>query len=665
MADEEVVAILDAGAQYGKLIDRRVRELSVKTELYPINVDPEKIRSKNLKAIIISGGPNSVYSADAPAFDARIFELGVPVLGICYGMQLANKVFGGTVSSSDEREDGQYQISVESDSPLFIGMDAEQQVLLTHGDSIANVADGFRVIAKHGGIIAGIENQSKNIYAVQFHPEVNLSINGTTMFRNFLFNISKLQGGYSIDDREALCIKQLKDTVGDKKVLVLVSGGVDSSVCAALLHKAIGPERVIALHVNNGFMRKNESTIVEQSLQRLGLPLTVVDASEQFYNGTTTADPKATHGPGVKMTTLLKETSDPETKRRIIGDTFVQVAEDMILSLNIKPEDIYLAQGTLRPDLIESASKLASTKADAIKTHHNDTQLVRALREAGRVVEPLKEYHKDEVRALGRTLGLAEDLVARQPFPGPGLAIRVICSLAPHFGNHFEETNDILKYLSHGDKGSLSAQAVQKIDEATQNQTCLKELGNFCATTLPVLTVGVQGDGRTYSYAVAVTCEAKDTPWDALLKFAKLVPRICHKVNRVVYVWGPLVKGPITRITPTLLTPDVLEQLREGDSAVNAELFTSKLNTSIAQVPVISVPIDLDYVGDGDVTKQRMTVIRTFMTSDFMTGVPARPGADLPLDSLATMVRQCSAVEGISRVGFDLTAKPPGTTEWE
>eukprot|EP00039_Didymoeca_costata_P011064 m.152101 g.152101 ORF g.152101 m.152101 type:complete len:485 (+) comp15050_c0_seq2:168-1622(+) len=408
----EAVAILDAGAQYGKLIDRRVRELNVCTELFPLDTPAEELAAGNFKAIIISGGPQNISQSSIDSNYRKIFELGVPVLGLCFGMQLANSVFGGTIVRGAEREDGQHDITVDTTSDLFNGLDELQPVLLTHGDSVDQLAPGFRITARHGSIISGIEDASRKIYAVQFHPEVNLTVNGAKMFQNFLFNIAKCSGSYTIDTREDKCIQEIKDVVGDKKVLVLVSGGVDSAVCAALLNKALGTEKVIALHINNGFMRKDESALVMTSLERLGLNIDMVDASEAFYNG-------RTHFKGsTELSKPLKEAYEPELKRNIIGDTFMQVANDAVNKLNLSPSEVYLGQGTLRPDLIESASKLASTQADAIKTHHNDTALVRKLRDEGRVVEPLKDYHKDEVRSLGRMLGLPDDLVDRQPFPG-------------------------------------------------------------------------------------------------------------------------------------------------------------------------------------------------------------------------------------------------------
>jgi GMP synthase (glutamine-hydrolysing) len=271
------------------------------------------------------------------------------------------------------------------------------------------------------------------------------------------------------------------------------------------------------------------------------------------------------------------------------------------------------------------------------------------------------------VRALGRSLGLAEDLVARQPFPGPGLAIRVMCAETPAFGDGFEHTNAMLRFLATGEAGVLQQEEIDRLKRAKEVHGCIAALGDFAATTLPVRTVGVQGDGRTYSYAVAVSCAAARPPWQALLDFAKLVPRLCHKVNRVVFAWGALAAGPIERITPTHLTLDVLDQLREADAVVNELLVKHDLVTKVAQVPVVSVPVDLDAAPGvvGDVTTNRSIVIRTFLTTDFMTGVPATPDKDVPEAVLDTMRERILAVDGITRVMYDLTAKPPGTTEWE
>ncbi|KHJ79328.1 GMP synthase protein [Oesophagostomum dentatum] len=390
--------------------------------MFPLKAKAQDILSKGkFKAIIISGGPNSVYEEGAPQIDEEIFNCGLPVLGICYGFQMLNKCHGGSVTKEQVREDGQCTIRLDTSSELFNGLSENEQVLLTHGDSVteATVAPGFKVIASSGGHVAGIACSEKRLYGVQFHPEVDLTTNGRKIFNNFLFRIAGCSGGYTLTSREQMCIDEIQKTVGDKKVLVLVSGGVDSTVCAALLNRALGRQRVTAIHIDNGFMRKDESDRVVKSLKAIDLPVHREYAGLTFMVGTLS---------GKSESEPLDRTADPEKKRQIIGNTFIRVKDRVMEELKLKKEDYFLAQGTLRPDLIESASELASGHADIIKTHHNDTALVRALRASGRVIEPLKDFHKDEVRELGRSLGLPDDIVDRQPFPGPGLAIRIICA---------------------------------------------------------------------------------------------------------------------------------------------------------------------------------------------------------------------------------------------
>lgn len=303
---------------------------------------------------------------------------------------------------------------------LSRGLDKTQTVLLTHGDSIDKIAENFRPIAQSGPFCAGIYNEKLRLYGVQFHPEVDLTQNGRTMLKNFLFDVCGLTGNFTMQGREQECVRYcdfynnaslfciicnqcryIRETVGDNKVLVLVSGGVDSTVCAALLHKALRQDQIIAIHIDNGFMRKNESTKVHHSLQKVGLNLRVVNAARSFYGGTTIVPiDKRENNTRTKTTKMLCMTSDPEEKRKIIGDVFVKISDEIVSDLNLKAEEVFLAQGTLRPDLIESASSLASNKADVIKTHHNDSELIRKLRLQGRVVEPLKDFHKDEVRVV-------------------------------------------------------------------------------------------------------------------------------------------------------------------------------------------------------------------------------------------------------------------------
>ena len=388
----EVVAILDAGAQYAKVIDRRVRELCVECELLPLDIDPSKLTG--YAAIIISGGPQSVYDADAPKYDPKLFSLGLPILGICYGMQLMNNVHGGTVARKEKREDGQFEIDLADGCALFKGLGKRTQVLLTHGDSIDKVPDGFRVVATSGDITAAIESVERKMYGVQFHPEVDLSVEGGEMISNFLLGVCGLSGSFSMQSRQQTAIEYIRSNVADhQKVLCLVSGGVDSAVCAALLNKALGAERIINLHIDHGFMRHEESSGVQVALREVGVDIEgQTDFATDFATSTTEINGKTT--PPLAVNT------SPEEKRKIIGDTFMRVTEAMCAERGLTAENVVLAQGTLRPDLIESGgAAIGANAAAVIKTHHNDTALVRQLRDAGRIIEPLRDYHKDEVRA--------------------------------------------------------------------------------------------------------------------------------------------------------------------------------------------------------------------------------------------------------------------------
>jgi len=733
MSSHELVAILDAGSQYGKVIDRRVRELNVETELLPITTSADSLRSK-YKAVIISGGPQSVYDPSAPLVDSHIFELGVPVLGICYGMQLMSFQNGRQVGKKTSREDGQFWIDVDTSSALYANLEAQQSVLLTHGDTVFEAPEGWKVTAKSGSLIASIENPSKRLYGVQFHPEVDLTVHGVAMFRNFLFGICGLSASFTLKDRKATAVEYIRSKVGpEAKVLVLVSGGVDSSVCAALCTLALGPDRVHALHICNGFMRKNESARVKEALARLNLNLQVVDASETFYAATT----KITRPDGTTyFTESLDTTINPEEKRKIIGDTFMHVAQAEIARLGLKAESTFLAQGTLRPDLIESASHSVSKAAEVIKTHHNDTDLVRELRRKGHVIEPLADYHKDEVRALGRSLGLPDDLVSRHPFPGPGLAIRIICCDEKPSGGldeEFHATNAKLHHLlqefnpdddlsststpTTNTSGSAPAELAELREDEREVLRRLIRTRHVSALLLPLKTVGVQGDGRSYKFACALSSDRVNigaeekatkqpahhqdhhqghhhqshqshhpshqipTPqqqqqqhdvdddffnphdWNDLFSLAKLLPKIYHNINRVVYVFGKRVTQPITQLTPTKLTKDVIEQLQEADDTINQVFIERDQLKNMSQAPIILVPVAFD--NREEEQQKRSVAIRTLITNDFMTGHAAIPGQHIDADALLECVRRCSKIQGISRVLYDLTSKPPATTEWE
>jgi len=618
----EKIAILDAGSQYGKVIDRRVRELRCESEILPLNT-PVTILKESYQGIIISGGPNSFQDKDAPMCDSALLDCEIPILGICYGMQWLSIMYGGQVKGENIREDGQIEVELDVSSPLFEGLDKKQKVLLTHGDCVQDLPECLNVLGRSPNHITALKHKKKPFFGVQFHPEVDLTLNGKKMLENFLFKICKFSGSFKIEDRLTKAVREIQAQVQGKEVVVLASGGVDSTVCCALLYNALGKEKVHAIHINNGFMRMNEDVLVKEALENIGFKLQVVDASDDFFNGVTQINSETTPP--------LKQVVNPEVKRKIIGDTFMRVIMKEIENLGLK--QFFLAQGTLRPDLIESASLLASSKADVIKTHHNDTALVREQRKAGLIIEPLKDYHKDEVRQLGRLLGLPENIVGRHPFPGPGLAIRILCLDEPFITKEFELIQ-------------------KKINE-------MAGICNLKAQLLPIKSVGVQGDGRSYSYVAALSGKQD---WEVLFNLAREIPKNVHQINRIVYVFGDFDEKNIST-TKTLLDKETVAQLKNADFLANGLLFQLKAGEvmkRISQIPIVLIPISFEKPGD------RSIVLRPFITNDFMTGVAAIPNIDISGDALNEIAKEVTGkCKGISRVLLDLTSKPPGTTEWE
>ena len=494
----ETVLIIDFGGQYKELIARRVRELHVYSEIKPYSISMEEIEKISPIGIILTGGPNSVYAENAPVCSVDFEKVGVPVLGICYGMQFLADKFGGKVVSCETSEYGKTQCVIDNtESPLFKGLEVNQTVLMSHTDKVSvDLPDGFKALAHTEHCeVAAFANTAKRIYAVQFHPETESTDNGLKMLENFVCGVCRASRDFSIDNYINEQIELVRKTVGDKKVILGLSGGVDSSVCAALLSKAIG-DNLICIYIDHGFMRKNESDEIEKVFSGFDLNFVHVDARERFVS-------------------KLKGVSDPETKRKLIGAEFVRAFED---ESNRYSDAEFLAQGTIYPDVVESGAN----KSAVIKSHHNVGGLPKDIRFKG-VVEPLRRLFKDEVRAVGRALGLPDVIVNRQPFPGPGLAIRVIGDVTHEKLDTLRDADAIFRYEM--DKASVKADQYFVVLTNTQS-------------------VGVMGDFRTYDYTVALravrtndfmTCEIAEIPYSVLKTVSTRITNEVKGINRVVY----------------------------------------------------------------------------------------------------------------------------------
>ena len=607
MSRKGAIIVLDFGGQYAHLIASRVRRFGYFSEILPAETDVKDLKSA--AGIILSGGPQSVYEAGSPQADPEILKLGIPILGLCYGHQWIAQIAGGTVQPGAVKEYGKTPIELGK-SILFKNVPPSSVVWMSHGDEVKELPPPeyghFKTIASSSSCkIAGMADEEKKIFGLQFHIEVAHTEHGLTILRNFV-DLCKPEP-WSVESYAKHVGEQIKSEAGDKKVFMLVSGGVDSSVAFMLLNKVLGKERVQGLLIDTGLMRKNEIKAVRDAFGKLGIDnLEVVDASEEFFSN-------------------LKEIYDPEEKREIIGNTFINDQQRIFKEMDLEPKATsqkpqakwLLGQGTIYPDTIETGG---TKHADKIKTHHNRVEVIQKMIEKGLVIEPLKEFYKDEVRKLGEELGLPHELVWRHPFPGPGLGVRILCA--------------------------KESTLPEKIDE-----TDLKLNGSYAV--LPIRSVGVQGDGRTYRHAIAFFHSKPTEITERDMELATLVPNSIPAFNRVL-ICLTHEKSFVPEISPGYITKERADLLREADVIVDEEMRAAGLYEKIWQFPVVLLPVGTRKGGQS-------IVLRPIESQDAMTA----NAVQLPSNVLKKMTDRIMKLEGIDAVFLDLTNKPPGTIEWE
>ena len=581
------IVVLDSGGQYCHLIARKVRELGVYAEVRPSETPAAQLAGA--RGIIISGGPNSVYDPGSPTVDAAIFASGQAVLGICYGQQLMAHLLGGAVRGGKKGEFGLAMLDVVAESPLFEGTPARQQIWMSHRDAVEELPAGFRVTGTTSTCpVAGIADPVRRLYGVQFHPEVVHTTHGRRILDNFLFPICGCERDWDPKHQAPALEEQIRRTVGNRNVFFFVSGGVDSTVAFTLCLRALGPSRLRGVYVDTGLMREGETEFVEGLFDSLGAGVVEIERAEN------------------RFLPALASVTDPEQKRTIIGEEFVRIQERIIEDRHLLDGHWILGQGTIYPDTIESGG---TQKAAVIKTHHNRVAGIQRLMAANRIVEPLTHFYKDEVREIGRELGLSEDLLERHPFPGPGLAIRCLCA----------ETG---RKLTRSEEGYV----------------------------VPIRSVGVQGDSRSYAPVLAV----EERPSAGAQEMAAETINRVSKINRVIAPVAASAPLAEMRVWRSSLTPERLSRLRCADSLVRRLSRESGFDQKIWQFPVVLIPL-------GTEAAQDSVVLRPVDSVDGMTARSVLIDEPL-LESLSAELLQ---IEGVAAVFHDLTHKPPGTIEWE
>lgn len=612
------------------LVRKAVERQGIPADILPLNTKLDELE-RDYGAIIISGSPASSHAEGAPEPDKEIWQTNLPILGICYGMQAMVTAHGGAVAKNAIREDGRVTTQIDPAHPIFKGIKKNFTGLFTHGDFVKAIPKDYRIIGSHklsDGSRAYSAIAKGQMIGVQFHPEVfDDTPEGYQLFKNFLTIAGlKPDEGFRhklIEDLISRKQQLIKEQTGDRDVIAFVSGGVDSSVAVTLAAGVIAPDKLHAFYIDHGFMRFEDEAVIE-SLQAANIPVKKIDAVHEFEEAKAEMNGK-TYGPLVEMT-------DPEIKRKIIGKTFIDVQNRLVAELNLT--EALLLQGTNAADRIESGHSTGDSHTMTIKSHHNQVKEVRDLKEQGLLIEPIDDVFKDEVRELGRQLGLPDELVDRQPFPGPGLAIRIIA--APKSDQKPAQDKAQHKLQTFIDKSGYSVKAY----------------------ILPVRSVGVGGDERSHLSVAAI--ENSQLGADQLAKLGADIPAHCRdSVNRVIYALGaqPLNNFSVTK---TLLTNDVRTQLRLADRIVYEEMRNYELINKISQFPVGLLPLAFGQIDS------RSIVLRPVTTSTFMTVQAMLPGRDLPAEFLYKVtVRILKEVPGISQVFLDLTNKPPATTEWE
>ena len=623
----EKIVVLDFGSQYAHLIAKRFRMLGYYSEIALPNADVSTF--EYVKGIVFSGGPSSVYDEKVPEFNSKILDLEIPILGLCYGHYIVQQGYNGKIGKAAVGEFGfsTLELNDKVKCPLFEGIEKNQQVWMSHQDGVFELGDGFETVGSTKDCkYAATQNLEKKRFSLQFHCEVKDTPCGNQIFENFA-KYCEMSQNWDQDTVLQIILEQIKTQAEGKNVLLFLSGGVDSTITFALLNKALGQDRVLGLHIDNGFMRKNESKNVDIAYRKFGFENFIVeDASESFL--------KAIAG-----------LSDPQKKRMAVGENFITVRNEVVAKQHLDEDKWLLAQGTLYPDIIESGG---TKNSHTIKTHHNRVQGIQDLIARGLIIEPIRDLYKDEVRAIGKKLGLDDELVMRHPFPGPGLSINVLC-------------NDGKSWTSKDDEELAAAK--KELEEIKLDMFCAHCTQDLKRTVLPVRSVGVQGDFRTYRFPALLTFKNEGNGFyhfpgkrekieecsSTITNAAKFLNRTCIKLYQ-----KPSVKDEDLKLQEGFCDKRRLDQLREVDNIVLTELHKSGWYNKIFQ----HLTIDLPYASAED---KATFVLRPVISEDVMTARFAM----LPEELLNTIVHKIAELDFVDALYFDATNKPPATFGWE